>query len=173
MGKNIKKIQDMLTGNHNPTIQVGYGDQELDYHSVGDIWTDSDGIKWEQKNGYRERINQVLPKVGLFNKQCKDCDKNCNNTRLDKDTYNRMERCYHCQINFEVDLKASRIGQSNNKHYFWVKLMMLKRWETIDKEIEELTLHNYENKVNDKMLTNTLANYNQELTKESIKKTTT
>ena len=172
MGKNVKKIQNMLMGNHDSKVQVGYGDQESDYHAVGDKWTDSDGIEWEQKNGYRERINQRVANVGLFDKQCKDCDKNCNNDKRDKETFMRMDRCFHCQINFEVDLKASRIGQNNNKHYFWVKLQMLKRWETIDKEIEEITLHNLENKVNDKQLTNMLANYNQELTRESISKTT-
>ena len=49
---------------------------------------------------------------------------------------------------------------------------MLRRWTSIDKEIEELTLYNRENKLNDSKLTNALANYNQELTRESIKKTT-
>tara|TARA_B100000287_G_C20489596_1_gene724547 strand:+ start:386 stop:901 length:516 start_codon:yes stop_codon:yes gene_type:complete len=171
MGKNVKKIQNMLMGNHEPKVQVGYGDQESDYHAIGDEWTDSDGYKWRQENGYRVKVSS-LPGVGLFDKQCKDCNKNCNNDKRDRETFVRMDRCFHCQINFEVDLKASRIGENNNKHYFWVKLQMLKRWTTIDKEIEELTLQNYENSVNDKKLTNTLANYNQELTRESISKTT-
>ena len=171
MGKNIKKIQGMLLGNHNPTIQVGFGDQESDNRSVGDKWTDSDGYEWIQHEGYREKV-RTMPSVGIFSKQCKDCKKNCVQGK-DKDTFNRMSRCYYCQINFEVDLKRSRIGENNNKHYFWVKLMMLKKWETIDKEIEELALHNRGNSISDAKLINSLANYNQELTKESIKKTTT
>jgi hypothetical protein len=171
MSKNIKKIQNMLMGNHDSKVQVGYGDQESDYHAIGDEWTDSDGYKWRQEKGYRVKVSS-LPAVGLFDKQCKDCNKNCNNDKRDKETFLRMDRCFHCQINFEVDLKAARIGQNNNKHYFWVKLQMLKRWETIDKEIEELTLHNRGNKISDAKLTNSLANYNQELTRESINKTT-
>jgi hypothetical protein len=160
----------MLMGNHEPKVQVGYGDQESDIRSIGEKWTDSDGVRWEQKKGYRYKI-PTTPAVGIFNKQCKDCGKNCVK-QIDKDTYNRMDRCYHCQINFEVDLKRSRIGENNNKHYFWVKLMMLRRWTTIDKEIEELALHNRGNVVSDEKITNALANYNQELTRESINKTT-
>ena len=49
---------------------------------------------------------------------------------IDQDTYNRMNRCYHCQINFEVDLKAE------GKWEDWVKEMEEKRWETILKEYE-------------------------------------
>ena len=57
MGKNVKKIQNMLMGNHESKVQVGYGDQESDYHSVGDEWTDSDGYKWRQENGYRVKVS--------------------------------------------------------------------------------------------------------------------
>ncbi len=31
MGKNVKKIQNMLMGNHESKVQVGYGDQESNY----------------------------------------------------------------------------------------------------------------------------------------------
>ena len=70
MGKNVKKIQDMLTGNYGGKIQVGYGDQESKHRSVGDKWTDSDGIEWEQKNGFYAKVNK-LPSVGIFSKNVK------------------------------------------------------------------------------------------------------
>jgi hypothetical protein len=171
MGKNVKKIQNMLMGNHESKVQVGYGDQESDYHSVGDEWTDSDGYKWRQENGYRVKVSS-LPSVGIFTKQCKDCKKNCVHKR-DVDTFNRMDRCFTCQIDFEVFLKSRRIGENGNKHQFWVKLQMLKRWESIDKEVEDLIIQNSEVKHNDNKLLNSLANYNQEMTRESIRKTTT
>jgi hypothetical protein len=50
---------------------------------------------------------------------------------------------------------------------------MLQRWQAIDNEMEDMILHNSEVKYNDKELLNSLANYNQEMTRESIKKTTT
>ena len=172
MGKNVKKIQNMLTGNHNPTIQVGYGDQESKHHAIGDTWTDSDGYEWEQRDGYQTKKGGNMTSVGIFSKQCKDCKKNCVHKR-DVDTFKRMDRCFHCQINFEVFLKSRTIGENGNKWQFWVKLQSLKRWESIDKEVEDLMIQNSEVKYNDNKLTNSLANYNQELTKESIRKTTT
>ena len=36
--------------------------------------------------------------------QCKDCSKPCTKS-FDVDTYNRMDRCYNCQVQFEEDLK--------------------------------------------------------------------
>jgi|TARA_Y100000356_G_scaffold15127_1_gene10789 hypothetical protein len=171
MGKNVKKIQNMLTGNHTPTIQVGYGDQESSHHSVGDKWTDSEGYEWIQHNGYREKV-RTLPSVGIFTKQCKDCKKNCVHER-DIETFKRMDRCFTCQIDFEVYLKSRRIGENGNKWQFWLKLQMLQRWQAIDNEMEDMILHNSEVKYNDKELLNSLANYNQEMTRESIKKTTT
>ena len=171
MGKNIKKIQNMLLGNEDSSIQVGYGDQESKHRSVGDTWTDSDGYEWEQKEGFQVKKSS-MPGVGIFDKQCKDCKKNCVQKR-DVDTFKRMDRCFTCQIDFEVFLKSRRIGENGNKWDFWVKLQMLKRWESIDKEVEDFIIHNSEVKHNDRKLLNSLANYNQELTRDSIKKTTT
>ena len=171
MGKNVKKIQNMLLGNNESTIQVGYGDQESKHRSVGDEWTDSEGYKWIQRDGYKEK-ERSLPNVGIFTKQCKDCKKNCVHKR-DTDTFKRMDRCFACQINFEVLLKSKTIGENGNKWQFWVKLQMLQRWSAIDNEVEDMIRHNSEVQFNDHKLTNTLANYNQELTRESIRKTTT
>ena len=131
MGKNIKKIQDMLMGTTERTVQVGFGDQEVEQkRKVGDKWTDSDGKKWEQKPYGRVSVGSV--KVGIFRYQCKECKKNCVDRR-DIDTFKRMDRCFHCQINFECDLKNIKIGENGNKWYFWVKLQMLRRWTSIDK----------------------------------------
>ena len=49
MSRNLQKVQDMLDGNYQTKVQVGYGDQEIEHHEVGDRWTDSDGIEWEHK----------------------------------------------------------------------------------------------------------------------------
>tara|TARA_B100000902_G_scaffold138748_1_gene136893 strand:- start:63 stop:590 length:528 start_codon:yes stop_codon:yes gene_type:complete len=172
MGKNIKKIQDMLTGDYQSKIQVGYGDQSSKHHAVGDKWTDSDGVEWEQKNGFYTKVNK-LPAVGIFSKNCKECGKNCSKTNGDIrhfDTWKRMERCFHCQINFESDLKAMKIGENGNKWIFWVKLQMLKRWETIDQEVQHLVFENSDVKVNDKALMNALANENVRQAREDVKK---
>ena len=73
MSKNLQIVQDMLDGNYQTKVQVGYGDQEIERHEIGDKWTDSDGIEWEQKKGYRVKINK-LENVGIFKGNCKTCN---------------------------------------------------------------------------------------------------
>jgi hypothetical protein len=172
MGKNVKKIQDMLTGNYGGKIQVGYGDQESKHRQIGDKWIDSDGIEWEQKNGFYTKVNK-LPSVGIFSKKCKDCGRDCSRVHKKQphhDTWKRFERCFYCQIDYEVLLKSKKIGENGNKWHFWVKLQMLKRWDTIDEEIQHLVFQNSDVKVNDKALMNALANENVRKAREDVKK---
>ena len=42
------------------------------------------------------------------------------------------------QINpFEAKLKSRKIGENNNKHFFWVRLLELQRWISGRKELEQ------------------------------------
>ena len=121
---NIEKIQKMVKGIYNRSIQVGYTGKTL--RKEGEEWEDHNGRKWKIQNGQRKQITKV-PARGID--KCSDCEKLILKD-IDQDTYNRMNRCYHCQINFEVDLKAE------GKWEDWVKEMEEKRWETILKEYE-------------------------------------
>ena len=121
---NIEKIQKMVKGIYNRPIQVGYTGKTL--RKEGEEWEDHNGRKWKIQNGQRKQINKVPPR-GID--KCYDCKKLILKD-IDQDTYNRMNRCYHCQINFEVDLKVE------GKWEDWVKEMEEKRWETILKEYE-------------------------------------
>ena len=121
---NIEKIQKMVKGIYNRPIQVGYTGKTL--RKEGEEWEDYNGRKWKIQNGQRKQITKVPPR-GID--KCFDCEKLILKD-IDQDTYNRMNRCYHCQINFEVDLK------SKGKWEDWVKEMEEKRWETILKEYE-------------------------------------
>ena len=121
---NIEKIQKMVKGIYNRPIQVGYTGKTL--RKEGEEWEDHNGRKVKIQNGQRKQITKV-PARGID--KCSDCEKLILKD-IDQDTYNRMNRCYHCQINFEVDLKAE------GKWEDWVKEMEEKRWETILKEYE-------------------------------------
>jgi len=121
---NIEKIQKMVKGIYNRPIQVGYTGKTL--RKEGEEWEDHNGRKWKIQNGQRKQITKV-PARGID--KCSDCEKMILKD-IDQDTYNRMNRCYHCQINFEVDLKVE------GKWEDWVKEMEEKRWETILKEYE-------------------------------------
>ena len=142
---NLEKVQSYIDGTFGGKIQSGFIPEDI--HSgrkVGDKWTDSDGVEWEQRDGYRSKVSKV--NVGMFSKQCKDCSKPCTKS-FDVDTYGRMDRCYKCQTTFELDLKyesKNRIGKSGNKWQFWVKLQQLMRWDAIDEEIEQFMMNKFE-----------------------------
>ena len=165
MGKNIQKVQDMLDGNFETKIQVGVGDQEAEpIRKVGDEWVDSDGVSWKQMDGYKVKGTLATSNTRHYtwDMKCKDCEKLILKKR-DKDTFNRMDRCFYCQLDFEVMLRSKKIGHKGNKWDFWVKLQELKRWEIIDKEVEQLVIENNEVKWNDKKFLNALANDNIEM----------
>ena len=158
MGKNIQKVQDMLDGNYKNKIQVGYSKTEQ-IRQVGDKWTDSDGVEWEQKNGYKYKI-PTMPSVGLFSKQCKDCGKNCSpktGKPWDRDTYKADGRCYHCQLNYELDLKFD----SKLRWFAYRRLKDFQNMKSIEKDMEqwinELDKQKKE-KVFDTKVVNALAN---------------
>ena len=160
MSKNVRKIQQMISGEFNKSSQVGYTPDRID-RKVGDAWTDDEGVKWEQRKGYKIKISG-LPGVGILGDQCRDCKKSIPKKGVHRDTYNRMDRCYHCQINFEVDLQTKKIGEKNNKHFFWVKLQQLKRWTDMDKEaLDIITEMSEEESPFDMSVVNAIANENR------------
>ena len=143
-----------------------------EHRKVGDTWTDSEGNEWEQKQGYRLKKGGVA--VGLFARTCKSCKKPCT-TSYDVDTWKRQSKCYHCQIEFELDLKGMRIGENGNKWNFWVKLQHLNEWMAMDKlsdEIIEEKSKEDDKKIWDHTMANMLANNEIAQTMEKNKKLT-
>ena len=153
--KNIQKVQDMLDGKGTGKIQSGYPPTE-EKHKVGDIWTDSDGMKWEQKNGYRVKLTK-LANAGIA-EQCSDCEKYITK-KWDKDIYKWNNRCYYCQIDFEAELKGT------GKYDEWLeaqnKRIKEEYIEKFEKENEELVkeIEKLENPF-DLKVANALANGN-------------
>ena len=49
ISKNLQRVQDMVDGTYGGKIQSGYIGEANVERKVGDIWTDDDGLKWEQK----------------------------------------------------------------------------------------------------------------------------
>jgi len=161
MSKNLQKVQDMLDGNYKNKIQVGVGDQEVEEtRKVGDSWVDSDGYQWEQKDGYQVKKGGGMPSVGMFSHQCKDCKKNCSPKTAkpwDRDTFKADGRCYHCQINYELDLEFD----SKLRWFAYRRLKDLQNMEALEKEMIEW-VNEFEKmrneKVFDKQVANALAN---------------
>ena len=132
--KNLAKVQSMLDGTYGGKIQSGYSPTE-EVRNVGGKWTDSEGYEWEQKDGFRVK-NSVMPAVGLFNHQCKDCGKNCSPKMAkpwDKDVFKADGRCYYCQLDYEIDLKADK----PIRWFAYRRLKDLQNMKAIEKEMEQ------------------------------------
>ena len=168
MGKNIQKVQDMLDGNYKTKIQVGVGDQKAEEtRKVGDKWIDSDGNEWEQKDGYRTKNTSNI-KHHSWDKKCSGCEKLILKD-WDKDTYKGDGRCYHCQLNYELDLKFD----SWLRWFAYRRLKDFKNMEAIHKDMEQWVFEKHEFEKNEKIfdmsVANAMANDNVEM---SIKKNT-
>ena len=145
---NIEKIQKMVKGIYDRKIQVGYIGKVI--RKEGEEWEDYNGRKWKIENGKRKQITKI-PSRG-FDK-CNDCEKLILKT-VDQQTYNRMQRCYHCQLEFEADLHQK--GEWQN----WVKEQEEKRWKAVLKEYESEMELNKDANPFDKEVANSLANEN-------------
>ena len=128
--KNLQRVQDMVDGTYGGKIQSGY-EPETIHRKVGDVWTDSDNVKWEQKNGYRMKLTKTA-NVGIFKAHCKDCNSGILKP-WDKDTYKGDGRCYHCQLNYELDLKYDK----PIRWFAYRRLKDFKNMEAIDREMEQ------------------------------------
>ena len=163
MGKNLQKVQDMLDGNYGGKTQVGYSPTE-ETRKLGDTWTDSDGYKWEQKEGFRVKLSNT-PARGIADR-CKSCKSYCIKP-WDKHYYSFHGKCRTCQIEWEEDLKwnkENRIGLEGNKWQYWKRLQELRNMEAIErdmaKEIDEISrIKNLEDNPFDQSVANALANH--------------
>jgi len=164
MSKNIKKIQAMLDGRSPRKIQVGAEPKTIYQREEGEKWIDANGQEWTKENGARKQITK-MPARG-FDK-CSDCEKLILKD-IDQDTYNRMQRCYHCQINFEVDLKAK------NKWKDWVMGLEKDRWASIEKELKIILkeMKEQSEKQFDTKIAYAVGNQNQQKNHEEIKRGT-
>ena len=155
MSKNIKKIQDMLTGKYKDKVQVGYQAKTTHQRKEGEEWVDARGRRWKIQEGQRKQITKVPPR-GFDN--CNDCDKLILKT-LDQQTYNRMGRSYHCQLFFETELKRK------GKWKEWVVDQEKMRYEAVWNEIQDAMREVKESKALklDKTVANAIGNHEQEI----------
>jgi len=170
MGKNLAKVQDMLDGNYKTKIQVGVGDQEVEQvRQIGDKWNDSDGTPWEQKEGYKVKGRLATSDIThqSWDTKCSGCEKLVVK-KWDKDTHKADGRCYHCQLNYELDLQYDK----PIRWFAYRRLKDLKNAKSIEKEMKQWVDEfekRKDEKVFDESVANAMANSNVEM---SIKKNT-
>ena len=158
----------MLDGNYKNKIQVGYSKTEKQ-REVGEKWTDSDGVEWEQKEGYKLKGKLATSNTvhHSWDEKCTSCEKLILK-KWDKDTYNADGRCYHCQLNYELDLQFDK----PIRWFAYRRLKDFKNMKSIEKDMEqwvdEMTEQRKQNPF-DKKIANAMANGEVEM---SIKKNT-
>ena len=162
MSKNLQRVKDMLDGNYKSKIQSGYIGEKEEERKIGDKWTDVDGVEWEQKNGYHVKVNK-LANVGIFKGTCKTCNKGILKP-WDKDTHKADGRCYHCQLNYELDLKFD----APIRWFAYRRLKELVNMDAIHEDMEKWVFDRHEheknNKIFDKKVANALANSEVQMT---------
>ena len=163
--KNLQKVQDMLDGKGTGKIQVGassVGGEET--KKIGEKWTDSDGIPWEQKDGYR-----VKGRLATSNITHQSWDKKCSNCESlilkpwDKDTHKADGRCYHCQLNYELDLQFDK----PIRWFAYRRLKDFKNMKSIERDMEQWIDERHKQLQQnpfDMTVANALANSNVEMT---------
>ena len=164
--KNLRKVQDMLDGHTGKIVVGNHSVTSTKTRKVGDTWTDADGYEWEQKQGFKVK-KSVMPAVGLFSKQCPDCKTNCSLEKRHKITFNKFGRCWHCQINYEAELKSRPI-----RWFAWVRLQELNKMDSILEEMEAniFEMHEENKTLWDKSVANAIANGNVDTSMKINKK---
>jgi hypothetical protein len=160
--KNLQKVQDMLDGKGTGKIQVGYNTVD-GVKKIGDKWVDADGIPWEQKDGYRVKGRLATSDTThhSWDKKCSDCE-DLILKPWDKDTYKADGRCYHCQLNYEIDLNTKPI-----KWFAYRRLKELQNMDSIEKDMEQLIVERHkmlQQNPFDKTVANALANGEVQMT---------
>ena len=169
MGKNLAKVQDMLDGNYKNKIQSGYTYTEVE-RQIGDKWVDSDGTPWEQKEGYKVKGRLATSNIShqSWDTKCSGCKKLVVK-KWDKDTHKADGRCYHCQLNYEMDLQFDK----PIRWFAYRRLKDFKNMESIHRDMEQWIFEKHEFEKNEKIfdmsVANAMANDNVEM---SIKKNT-
>lgn len=137
--QNIKAIRQMLDGTHKTqtkkTIGFSGGKSSETKREVGEIWTDENGIEWEQRNGFKiqkgklDELRDMLAKTRMP-AACPKCNQ-AMTKRLDKKFWALEKHCFDCQVEFEHNLRIE------GKYAAYEKERMLKNAETWLKDAEQ------------------------------------
>ena len=104
-----KKIIDTVFGRDDNTQKVhGYEGEVETKRNVGEIWTDKEGKKWEQKEGYKISVSQ-LDDVRAYLEKLNTCSaEDCNTIqygKADKKLIRKTGLCSNCLAKMETKLR--------------------------------------------------------------------
>jgi len=103
-----KKIIDTVFGRDDNQTTFGYEGEVETKKEVGEIWTDKEGKKWEQKEGYKISVSQ-LDDVRAYLEKLNTCSaEDCNTIQYgqaDKKLIRKTGYCSNCLAKTETKLR--------------------------------------------------------------------
>ena len=96
--KNIKAINEMLRGQHRSQTKATTGfENKKTERVIGEVWTDDNGQKWVQKDGYKSKVSRFdkIRKLITADK-CPCCNKKI--TNFDKQFIKRENKLFILRI---------------------------------------------------------------------------
>jgi len=154
-----RKLADMVqTGEYEKNTQIGFSDikeQEVK-RNVGDIWSDSDGNVWEQKDFGRvksSKMSNVMSELRNYienQSQCKatDCDVSGKFSNSDKKLISKTGYCAGCLAKRELIIKQDGLWESYEEYRIYSNMAdygtdVLEKWNQALKEVSNI--HEYVN----------------------------
>lgn len=191
--KNItpETLKQMLKGTHSSQnkIQVSIGDYNPSVtRKIGDKWTDSEGILWEQKDGYIARVEsewrkEVREQLNSFSNCPKETCTCTTPSRLDEKMRIFHRMCFECVLKMEHKLRLE--GKYKEYEREKVKNNVLSWLKEAEKDknyiIEELTkslefvnsngtVEKWDNNINPEELKNRIENDFEKLKTDLLSK---
>jgi len=112
--RNIDAIKKMLSGTHQFQTKTSVSFQDITApapdRQVGDVWTDKDGIEWEQRKGYKMnkgKFDDLRAELNSFPKCRKETCTCIKPERLDYKMRGLHGMCFDCVVDMEHDLKIT------------------------------------------------------------------
>ena len=114
---NISVIRDYLNGDR-PFIITGYTGKQYVKRKIGTQWTDSKGIRWEQKECGPVRVNRVaeIIREARSKEVCKCGQEIRWGTKQDQIFYRKTGMCANCVIDYENKLHITGIWNEYEKY---------------------------------------------------------
>jgi hypothetical protein len=154
-----RKLADMVkTGEYVKNTQIGFSDikeQEVK-RKVGDIWNDTDGNVWEQKEFGRvkqSKMSNVMVELRNYidaQSQCKadDCDVSGKFSNSDKKLISKTGYCAGCLAKKELVIKQDGLWESYEQYRIYSNMAdygtdVLEKWNQALKEVSNI--HEYVN----------------------------
>ncbi len=135
--KNIKAINEMLRGQHRSQTKATSGfENETNERVLGEVWTDNNGQKWVQKDGYKSKVSRFDKIRKIINAdQCPECKKKL--TRFDKQFVKRENKCHDCIVKQETLMTCEGYLKGEDIYGKWEKAKIKENVESFLAEAEQ------------------------------------